>query len=81
VDFVALDTDVASRIVLHRLTGTDSPARSCIAAHCLAHGFPLATLNTKDFLDLADHEGLSLQLRSVPWALTQPRDQLRHPKS
>ncbi len=25
-----------------------------------AHGLPLATLNTKDFHDLADHEGLTL---------------------
>jgi toxin FitB len=33
---------------------------SWIAAHCLVHGFPLATHNTKDFADLADHEGLSL---------------------
>ena len=33
---------------------------SWIAAHCLAHGLPLATLNSKDFVDLADHEGLTL---------------------
>ncbi len=33
---------------------------SWIAANCLAHGLPLATLNTKDFLDLADYEGLTL---------------------
>lgn len=33
---------------------------SWIAAAGLAHGLPLATLNTKDFLDLADHEGLTL---------------------
>jgi predicted nucleic acid-binding protein len=29
-----------------------------IAACCLAEGLPLATLNTKDFLDFVDHEGL-----------------------
>lgn len=33
---------------------------SWIAASCLAHELPLATFNTKDFLDLADHEGLTL---------------------
>jgi len=29
-----------------------------IAACCLAEGLPLATLNTKDFVDFVDHEGL-----------------------
>jgi toxin FitB len=33
---------------------------SWIAASCLAHGLPLATLNSKEFHDLADHEGLTL---------------------
>lgn len=33
---------------------------SWIAASCLAHGLPLATLNVKDFHDLVDHEGLTL---------------------
>jgi predicted nucleic acid-binding protein len=33
---------------------------SWTAAHCLTHGLPLATLNTKDFVDLAYHEGLTL---------------------
>jgi toxin FitB len=33
---------------------------SWIAASCLAHGLPLATLHGKDFHDLADHEGLTL---------------------
>jgi predicted nucleic acid-binding protein len=33
---------------------------SWIAATCVAHGLPLATLNTKDFHDLVDHEGLTL---------------------
>ena len=31
-----------------------------IAACCLSHGLPLATLNTKDYLDFADHHGLIL---------------------
>ncbi|MGH3794103.1 MAG: type II toxin-antitoxin system VapC family toxin [Pseudonocardiaceae bacterium] len=31
-----------------------------IAACCLAHGLPLATLNTKDFSDFAEHEGLTI---------------------
>ena len=33
---------------------------SWIAASCLAHGLPLATLNAKDSHDLVDHEGLTL---------------------
>ena len=40
--------------------GRTPPANdSWIAASCLAHGLPLATLNTKDFHDLVDHEGLT----------------------
>jgi predicted nucleic acid-binding protein len=31
-----------------------------IAACCITDGLPLATLNTKDFADFADHHGLSL---------------------
>lgn len=31
-----------------------------IAACCLVDGLPLATLNTKDFADFAEHEGLML---------------------
>jgi predicted nucleic acid-binding protein len=31
-----------------------------IAACCLVHGLPLATLNRKDFEDFAEHEGLVL---------------------
>jgi toxin FitB len=31
-----------------------------IAACCLAYDLPLATLNTKDFADFAEHEGLQL---------------------
>ena len=33
---------------------------SWIAACCLARELPLATLNVKEFADLADHEGLTL---------------------
>ena len=33
---------------------------SWIAACCLVHGIPLATFNTKDFTDYAEHDGLSL---------------------
>lgn len=33
---------------------------SWIAACCLTEGLPLATLNTKDFNDLAAHHGLTL---------------------
>lgn len=33
---------------------------SWIAAACLAHDLPLATLNVSDFQDLADHEGLQI---------------------
>jgi toxin FitB len=33
---------------------------SWIAAYCLAHRFPLATFNVKDFEDFAVHEGLRL---------------------
>jgi toxin FitB len=31
-----------------------------IAACCLVHGLPLATFNTKDFADYAEHDGLRL---------------------
>ena len=33
---------------------------SWIAACCLAHGLPLATLNVKDFDDFRRHDGLDL---------------------
>ena len=36
---------------------------SWIAACCIVHGLPLATLNDKDFADFAEHEGLSLLSR------------------
>ena len=31
-----------------------------IAAACLTHGLPLATLNVKDFVDFKAHHGLEL---------------------
>jgi len=34
-----------------------------IAACCLAEGLPLATLNTKDYADIAEHHGLVLVSR------------------
>jgi predicted nucleic acid-binding protein len=33
---------------------------SWIAACCLSHDLPLATLNLKDFVDYTEHEGLTL---------------------
>lgn len=44
-----------------RRRGRPRPANdSWIAACCLAHQFPLATFNTKDFEDFAEHDGLQL---------------------
>jgi toxin FitB len=41
--------------------GRPRPANDTwIAASCLVRGLPLATLNTKDFADFAEHEGLIL---------------------
>ncbi len=41
--------------------GRAKPANDTwIAACALSYGLPLATLNTKDFEDFAEHEGLSL---------------------
>jgi toxin FitB len=41
--------------------GRPRPANdSWIAACCLAHQFPLATFNVKDFEDFAEHDGLQL---------------------
>jgi predicted nucleic acid-binding protein len=34
-----------------------------IAACCIVHGLPLATLNDKDFEDFAEHEGFNLLIR------------------
>jgi predicted nucleic acid-binding protein len=44
----------------HTLRDEDDPDRRTIAACCLVYGLPLATLNTKDFADFAEHEGLIL---------------------
>ena len=44
-----------------RRRGRPRPANDTwIAACCLVHGLPLATLNRKDFEDFAEHEGLVL---------------------
>jgi predicted nucleic acid-binding protein len=41
--------------------GRPRPANdSWIAACCLAHRFPLATFNVKDFEDFTEHDGLQL---------------------
>lgn len=41
--------------------GRTSPVNdSWIAACCLANELPLATFNTKDFADFAEHDGLAL---------------------
>ena len=43
------------------LRGRPRPVNdSWIAACCLAHGLRLATFNTKDFADFAEHDGLHL---------------------
>ena len=43
------------------LRGRPRPVNdSWIAACCLAHGLQLATFNTKDFSDYAEHDGLNL---------------------
>jgi predicted nucleic acid-binding protein len=44
-----------------QLRGRPRPTNdSWIAACCLVRGLPLATLNTKDFADFEQHEGLEL---------------------
>jgi predicted nucleic acid-binding protein len=44
-----------------RLRGTPRPVNdSWIAACCLAYDVPLATLNTKDFADFVQHDGLRM---------------------
>lgn len=41
--------------------GRPRPVNDCwIAACCLAHGLPLATLNVKDFKDFAEYDGLTI---------------------
>ena len=50
--------EITGRAVLR---GRPRPANdSWIAAACLVYELPLATLNTKDFDDFAEHEGLQL---------------------
>jgi predicted nucleic acid-binding protein len=44
-----------------RSRGQTAPINDAwIAACCLAEGLPLATLNTKDYADFAQHHGLNL---------------------
>ncbi|MDN5916379.1 MAG: PIN domain-containing protein [Pseudonocardia sp.] len=44
-----------------RLRGRARPVNdSWVAACCIARDLPLATLNTKDYADFAEHEGLEL---------------------
>jgi predicted nucleic acid-binding protein len=44
-----------------QLRGRPRPVNDTwIAACCLVHGLPLATFNTKDFEDFAEHDGLRL---------------------
>ena len=44
-----------------RRRGRPRPANDTwVAACCLVHGLPLASLNLKDFEDFAEHEGLVL---------------------
>jgi toxin FitB len=44
-----------------RLRGRPRPVNDTwIAACCLVQGLPLATLNTKDFEDFTEHDGLRL---------------------
>ena len=64
---VALDSDEATSRAWGRISaearrrGRARPANDTwIAACCLAHGLPLATLNLKEFTDFAEYEGLSL---------------------
>lgn len=44
-----------------QLRGRSRPQNDTwIAACCVRHGLPLVTLNTKDFFDYAEHDGLAL---------------------
>jgi toxin FitB len=44
-----------------RLRGRPRPVNDAwVAACCIARDLPLATLNTKDYIDFAEHEGLTL---------------------
>jgi len=64
---VVLNSDDATSRIWGRISakarrrGRPRPANdSWIAACCLAHQFPLATFNAKDFEDFAEHDGLRL---------------------
>jgi toxin FitB len=64
---VVLDSDDATSRRWGRISaearrrGRPRPANdSWIAACCLAHDFPLATFNIKDFNDFAEHDSLRL---------------------
>jgi toxin FitB len=64
---VVLDSDDATSRTWGRISaesrgrGRPRPANdSWIAACCLAHDFPLATFNIKDFNDFVEHDGLRL---------------------
>jgi toxin FitB len=57
--YIVLDTDVASAEARRRERPRPTND-SWIAACCLAHQFPLATFNAKDFEDFAEHDGLRL---------------------
>jgi predicted nucleic acid-binding protein len=64
---VVLDSDDAPSRTWGRISaearrrGRPRPANdSWIAACCLAHDFPLATFNIKDFNDFAEHDSLRL---------------------
>jgi predicted nucleic acid-binding protein len=61
------DTRVAARWgelqAYAQLRGRPRPVNDTwIAACCLVRELPLATFNTKDYLDLSEHEGLALLL-------------------
>jgi predicted nucleic acid-binding protein len=56
VSVVVLDSDVVSTILRRRTPVNDS----WIAACCLVRELPLATFNTKDYVDFVEHEGLVL---------------------
>jgi len=75
MSFVVLDTDVSSQVIKKRLTGplgsklvgktwcviTPRPVNdSWIAACCLSYDVPLATLNTRDFVDFVQRDGLRM---------------------
>ena len=50
-----------------KLRGRPRPQNdSWIAATCLTYELPLATLNTKDFRDFVEHEGLRLTVGQEP---------------